>query len=81
MFDLKQTYNNQPVKDLQPYLGESGYLVILKQSSLLIETDYIHAHALKNTPPGQIHFITNFTQPDKYKLCGQFNRNGKIVTC
>lgn len=80
MFDLKQAQNNQPIPDLQPYLGEMGHLVIVKQTSPLTRVDYIHAHAMKNTPPGQIHFMTSFPQPGNYKLWGQFNRNGKIVT-
>ncbi|HEY9849146.1 MAG TPA: hypothetical protein V6D28_06790 [Leptolyngbyaceae cyanobacterium] len=80
MFDLRQASNNQLLTDLQPYLGERGHLVILKQSSPLTRTDYIHAHAMKNTPPGQAHFMTSFPQPGKYKLWGQFNRNGRIIT-
>ncbi|NMG23061.1 hypothetical protein, partial [Brasilonema bromeliae] len=80
IFNLQDAANNQPLKDLKPYLGERGHLVILKQSSPLTEADYIHAHALKNTPAGEIHFITSFPQAGKYKMWGQFNRNGKIIT-
>lgn len=79
IFKLQDASNNQPLTDLQPYLGEKGHLVILRQSTLTAE-DYIHAHALKNTPAGQVHFMASFPQPGKYKLWGQFNRNGKIVT-
>lgn len=80
MFHLKDSTNNQPVADLQPYLGESGHLVILHQSPVLTEANYIHAHALKGTPDGKIHFMTRFPQPGMYKLWGQFKRNGEIVT-
>jgi len=80
IFHLQDAASNQPLNDLQPYLGERGHLVILKQSSPLSEADYIHAHALKNTPADEVHFITNFPTPGNYKLWGQFNRNGKIVT-
>lgn len=79
MFNLRESSNNQPLTDLQPYLGERGHLVILKQSSLLTKADYIHAHATKDTPNEQVNFMTSFPQPGKYKLWGQFNRNGKIV--
>ncbi|MEG4507559.1 hypothetical protein QUA81_28455 [Microcoleus sp. F6_B4] len=79
MFNLQQKSNNQAVTDLQPYLGERGHLVILKQSSPLTRADYIHAHAMKDAPNGQVQFMTSFPQPGKYKLWGQFNRNGKIV--
>lgn len=78
-FNLQQATNNQPIADLKPYLGERGHLVILKKSAPLTRTDYIHAHAMKDTPAGQITFMTKFSQPGKYKLWGQFNRNGKIV--
>lgn len=80
MFNLQDTSNNQPIPDLQPYLGERGHLVILRQTSSLTADDYVHAHALKDTPSGQVHFMTSFPQPGKYKLWGQFNRNGRIVT-
>jgi hypothetical protein len=80
MFDLQDAVSDQPVTDLQPYLGEKGHLVILRQSSPLTSSDYVHAHALKDTPPGQVHFATRFPRPGQYKLWGQFNRNGKIVT-
>ncbi|HYW19273.1 MAG TPA: hypothetical protein VE956_08155 [Nodularia sp. (in: cyanobacteria)] len=80
MFKLQDTFNNQPLTDLQPYLGERGHLVILRQSTPLKAKDYIHAHALKDAPVGQVHFMASFPQPGKYKLWGQFNRNGKIVT-
>ncbi|MDM9384577.1 hypothetical protein QUB80_28315 [Chlorogloeopsis sp. ULAP01] len=80
IFNLQDAVSNQPPKDLKPYLGERGHLVILKQSSPLTQADYIHAHAMKNTPTGEVHFITSFPKPGKYKMWGQFNRNGKIVT-
>lgn len=82
MFDLTDTTSNKPVTDLQPYLGETGHLVIVKQSSSLAREDYIHAHthAMQSIPEGQIHFMTQFPKPGKYKLWGQFNRNGQIIT-
>ncbi|MEB3178113.1 MAG: hypothetical protein VKL59_03590 [Nostocaceae cyanobacterium] len=80
MFNLQNTANNQPVTDLQSYLGERGHLVIIKQSSPLTEADYIHSHAIKDSPTGEVHFMTSFPKPGKYKLWGQFNLNGKIIT-
>jgi len=82
VFNLKETASNQLVKDLQPYLGEGGHLVIVKQSSPLTAANYIHAHAhrMDNIPAGEVDFITSFPKPGKYKLWGQFNRKGKIVT-
>ncbi len=76
-FDLKDN-KNQPIKDLQPYLGEKGHLVIIKSSSPLTKSDYIHAHALKDTPDGKIEFHTKFPKSGTYKMWMQFNRNGNI---
>ncbi len=80
MFDLKDAATNQSLIDLQPYLGEKGHLVIIRQSTPLTAENYIHAHALKNTSFGKVDFTTSFPQPGNYKLWGQFNRNGKIIT-
>ncbi|ALF54581.1 hypothetical protein ACX27_19810 [Nostoc piscinale CENA21] len=79
-FDIKDAANNQPIKDLETYLGERGHLVIVKSSSPLTVNDYIHAHALKNSADGQIKFVTNFPQPGTYKLWMQFQRRGKVGT-
>jgi hypothetical protein len=79
IFDLKDN-KNQPIKDLQPYLGEKGHLVIIKSSSPLTKSDYIHAHALKNSPDGKIEFETKFPKSGTYKMWMQFNRNGNIKT-
>ncbi|MBW4623051.1 MAG: hypothetical protein KME17_27290 [Cyanosarcina radialis HA8281-LM2] len=80
VFNLQNATDKQPIKDLRSYLGERGHLVIIKQSSPLTAADYIHAHALKDTPAGEVHFVTSFPQAGKYKLWGQFDRAGKIVT-
>ncbi|MBD2078487.1 hypothetical protein [Leptolyngbya sp. FACHB-17] len=79
-FNLQDATTRQPVTNLQPYLGEKGHLVILRQSPALSRADYVHAHAVPNTPASQVHFATRFPQVGKYKLWGQFNRGGEIVT-
>lgn len=80
-FNLRDTATSQGV-NLQPYLGELGHLVIVKASPNLTAADYLHAHAhtMGNTPAGEVHFMTHFPQPGKYKMWGQFNRDGKIIT-
>ena len=79
-FDFKEAANNQAIKDLKPYLGEKGSLVIIKSSSPLTVSDYIHAPVRKDSLDGKVQFITSFPQSGTYKLWGQFNRNGKIIT-
>lgn len=78
-FKMQQA-NGQPVNDLQSYLGERGHLVIMKNSTPLTRADYIHAHAVQHGTGGEVHFMTTFPKAGKYKMWGQFNRNGKIVT-
>lgn len=79
-FNLQDVTSYQLITDLQPYLGEKGHLVILRQSAELTRESYIHAHAVHNTPGNQVHFATRFPQPGRYKLWGQFNRKGEIIT-
>jgi hypothetical protein len=79
-FDLEDATTSQPISDLQPYLGEKGHLVIVRQSSELTRENYIHAHAVHDTAAHQVHFATRFPRPGRYKLWGQFNRNGEIIT-
>ena len=78
-FDLKDQ-KNQPIKDLQPYLGKKGHLVIIKSSSPLTASDYIHAHALENSIDGKIEFYTKLPKQGTYKMWVQFNRNGQVKT-
>jgi hypothetical protein len=79
VFKMQQA-NGQPVADLQPYLGERGHLVIMQNSNPLTRKDYIHAHAAQHGTGGEVHFMSTFPKAGKYKMWGQFNRNGKIVT-
>ncbi|NEO35570.1 MAG: hypothetical protein F6J90_04265 [Moorea sp. SIOASIH] len=79
-FNLKDAANNNPVNDLQPYLGEVGHLVIVKKSESITASDYIHAHALPGKTTEPIRFATQFPETGTYKVWGQFKRNGEIVT-
>lgn len=77
-FNLKDA-KGQPI-ELQPYLGERGHLVIVQKGDRLTETSYLHSHAMKESPAGQVQFHTQFFEPGQYKMWGQFNRDGKIIT-
>lgn len=79
-FNLQQKDNNQPITNLQPYLGEKGHLVIIKQASPLTKKDYIHAHAMPDATSGNVKFMTKFPEAGKYKLWGQFKQNDQIIT-
>lgn len=78
-FDLKQAADGLPAKGLQPYLGEKGHLVVIRKSTALTASNYIHAHAMKEGGASEIKFMTRFPDAGIYKLWCQFNREGKIL--
>lgn len=78
-FNLEKN-DNQPMTNLQEYLGEKGHLVIIKQASPLTKQDYIHAHAIPDATSGNVKFMTKFPEAGKYKLWGQFKQNDQIMT-
>lgn len=79
-FDLKQLSDGKPVTGLEPYLGEKGHLVVIRQSAPLTDKDYIHAHAMKEGEASEIKFTTRFPDKGLYKLWCQFNSKGRILT-
>lgn len=78
-FELKDATRKVPVS-LQPYLGNLGHLVIVGNTQPLTEESYLHTHAMPNTPTGTVAFHTRFPRAGLYKMWGQFNRDGKIIT-
>lgn len=79
-FELQDPRSQEPLSDLQPYLGEAGHLVIVQAAETLTRDHYIHAHALPDAPTGQVRFATQFPEPGRYRLWGQFQRDGQVIT-
>jgi hypothetical protein len=79
-FTLQQATDQSPLVDLQPYLGEMGHLVIIRETEALTAAEYIHTHALQTDKNSTISFVAVFPKAGWYKLFGQFNRGGEIVT-
>lgn len=78
-------HNGKPVKDLQPYLGALGHMVIISEDT----KGYLHTHsgghesmpAMKQMSVGpDVSFRTLFPIKGKYKVWAQFNHGGKIHT-
>ena len=68
---------NQPVTDLQPYLGAMGHLVIISADGM----HYVHAHPDEAQPAtGVVSFAAHFSQPGIYKAWGQFQRADQVDT-
>ena len=76
-FNIKNAKSNQPVTDLQPYLGAVGHVVILSQDA----ENYLHVHPTDEGSSGpDAEFMTTFPHSGVYKIWGQFQRNGKVFT-
>ena len=71
--------NGTPLTDLEPFLGAGGHCVIISEDTQA----YLHSHpaetnAVRYGP--NITFHTVFPHPGKYKVWGQFQRQGKPLT-
>jgi hypothetical protein len=68
---------DQPVTDLQPYLGAMGHLVVISADGKL----YVHAHPAEGkSANGVVEFGAHFTRAGLYKAWGQFQRAGQVYT-
>jgi hypothetical protein len=70
---------DEPVADLEPYLGAMGHLVVIGAAG----QEYVHAHpteVAQSAPDGRVSFGAQFLKPGIYKGWGQFQRNGLVYT-
>lgn len=76
-FTVRDASTGQPVKDLEPYLGASGHLLVVNADV----TQAIHAHpeGLMTGGP-EVVFEPLLPDPVVYKLWVQFQRGGKVIT-
>ncbi|MGH9843300.1 MAG: YHYH protein [Blastocatellia bacterium] len=92
---IRDAATQQPVADLEPYLGAWAHFVLIDRT----KQHFIHAHPLDardatpnspihlhgvseltaGPPPNEIRFLTSFPQPGLYKLWAQFQRDGEVV--
>ncbi|WP_143088917.1 hypothetical protein [Paenibacillus sp. UNC496MF] len=75
-FSFADAASGEPVRDLQPYLGAAGHVVILGADA----DDYLHVHAMSAAGGPVAEFHATFPKPGLYKLWGQFQRNGRVMT-
>lgn len=76
-FTLTDEDTRQPISDLEPYLGSIGHVVVLSKDG----ERYLHVHALEGQGSGpEAIFETEFPKSGVYKIWGQFQRNGEVVT-
>jgi hypothetical protein len=69
--------NGQAVATLEPYLGNLGHLVILREKTL----QYLHVHPTSSGGAGpDISFAGDLTHPGLYRAFLQFQINGTVHT-
>lgn len=77
IFEIKKGEN--PVIDLEDYLGALGHTVVLREEDL----QFIHAHAIQKLDAqqtGKVAFMITFPKTGNYKLFSQFKHEGEIIT-
>jgi hypothetical protein len=73
-FHIVDKKSMQPIKDLEPYLGAVGHVVILTADA----GNYLHVHPTDEKAKGpDAKFMTSFPKSGVYKIWGQFQQNGK----
>ncbi|WP_166391180.1 hypothetical protein [Nocardioides ochotonae] len=74
---LTVSRDGEGVRDLQPYLGAHGHLVVLREGDL----GYLHAHPVdvEDAGPG-ITFDTTFPSAGRYRLFLDFKHAGVVRT-
>ena len=75
-YGLTLEKNDQPITDLQTYLGALGHSVILKEGTL----NFIHTHAGETGTGPKIEFSTTFSESGIYKIFTQFQHQNKVIT-
>lgn len=69
--------DGKPVRNLEPYLGNLGHLVILRAKTL----QYLHVHPTSSGGTGPtIRFAADLTHAGRYRAFLQFQTNGKVHT-
>lgn len=76
-FSLNDEMTNQPITDLEPYLGSIGHVVVLSENG----ERYLHVHAIEGQGSGpEALFETEFPESGVYKIWGQFQKDGQVFT-
>jgi hypothetical protein len=73
---LRVTRDGEPVTDLQPYLGASGHLVVIRRGSL----DYLHAHPEDGPPGPEVAFAVDVDKPGVHRLFFDFRHGDRVRT-
>jgi hypothetical protein len=76
-FNVKEDKSKKPITNLQQYLGAVGHVVILTEDA----NEYLHVHPMEEKATGpDAKFMTTFPKSGVYKIWGQFQHEGKVIT-
>jgi len=76
-FSIRDARTKEQIRDLEPYLGATGHVVILSRDA----DHYLHVHPLDEASSGpDAQFVTSFPKPGIYKIWGQFQHRGEVFT-
>jgi hypothetical protein len=76
-FRVADAVTDNPVTDLEPYLGASAHLLIVNRDVTLA----MHAHPEGSTTAGPtVAFAPVFPTPGRYKVWVQVQRKGEVIT-
>ena len=73
--------NGKPVTDLEPLMAAGGHCVIISDNL----RDFLHVHPAQDVDRDwrggpQVKFITSFHKPGGYRVWGQFQHRGSLIT-
>jgi len=69
--------DGKPVREVQPYLGADGHLVVLRQG----DGAFLHAHPVGEAGgSGPVEFVVEYPSAGAYRLYLQFKHDGKVRT-
>ncbi len=79
-FSISDVFGN-PITDLEPLMGAGGHSVIISQDVY----QFLHVHPSEEVQSNwrggpTVSFKTNFANPGLYKVWGQFQHQGKVIT-
>jgi hypothetical protein len=76
-FSFEDAASGRAIDDLEPYLGAVGHVVVLSEDA---ET-YLHVHPADEAATGpEAMFHTSFPASGLYKIWGQFQHEGRLIT-
>ncbi|TVY01029.1 hypothetical protein [Paenibacillus cremeus] len=76
-FNIKDAATKKPITNLQQYLGAVGHVVIMSADA----EQYLHVHPTEEKATGpDAKFMTSFPKSGIYKIWGQFQHEGKVIT-